>query len=394
MSNSAQMSKENSKESVKLEEGVLDTPPSFQDEAVVPDDDSRYITGRKLYLINTGLIISMFVVQLDSSIISTSVVDITDQLGGYEKSSWLFTAYLITFCGKYNCNHFWSLKLITQCCRSLDDMGKALRHYGSKGSSYGLPSYLYHRIGAMCGSSNYRSTHHVPLATGCRRRRCFWSSTTHVHGAGSPQEAASLHEYGDFCPRSVFGCRAATRRWYHASRILAMDLHSQVGCCMSPERSITNNMSSVPVGIVASLALLFTLPKYAWNEPAAQMTEDRTLMASLRRLDILGALLMVGAIVLLTTGLQQAAQGYRWSSAMVLGLIVSSGPVVVAFFMWQWFATTRLINPEPVFPWRLCQNRLRMGMIMQVLREYSKQLENANESSETPSWLERSNLSA
>jgi hypothetical protein len=173
-----------------------------------------------------------------------------------------------------------------------------------------------------------------------------------------------------------------------------MDLHSQVGCCMSPERSITNNMSSVPVGIVASLALLFTLPKYAWNEPAAQMTEDRTLMASLRRLDILGALLMVGAIVLLTTGLQQAAQGYRWSSAMVLGLIVSSGPVVVAFFMWQWFATTRLINPVPVFPWRLCQNRLRMGMIMQVLREYSKQLENANESSETPSWLERSNLSA
>jgi hypothetical protein len=44
------MSKENSKESVKLEEGVLDTPPSFQDEAVVPDDDSRYITGRKHHL--------------------------------------------------------------------------------------------------------------------------------------------------------------------------------------------------------------------------------------------------------------------------------------------------------------------------------------------------------
>jgi hypothetical protein len=94
------------------------------------------------------------------------------------------------------------------------------------------------------------------------------------------------------------------------------------------------------------------------------MTEGRNFMSSIRRLDILGALLMVGAIVLLTTGLQQASRGYGWSSAMVLGLIVSSGPVVVAFFMWQWFATTRLTNPEPVFPWRLCQNRLRMGMIM------------------------------
>jgi hypothetical protein len=145
-----------------------------------------------------------------------------------------------------------------------------------------------------------------------------------------------------------------------------MDLHSQVGCWLPRKRLSANVMSSVPVGVVASLALWLTLPKYAWNEPAAQVTEDRTLMASLRRLDILGALLMVGAIVLLTTGLQQAAQGYGWSSAMVLGLIVSSGPVVVAFFMWQWFATTRLTNPEPVFPWRLCQNRLRMGMIMYV----------------------------
>jgi hypothetical protein len=128
--------------------------------------------------------------------------------------------------------------------------------------------------------------------------------------------------------------------------------------------SVANNTSSVPVGLVTSLALWFTLPTYAWNEPAAQMTEGRNLMSSIRRLDILGALLMVGAIVLLTTGLQQASRGYGWSSAMVLGLIVSSGPVVVAFFMWQWFATTRLTNPEPVFPWRLCQNRLRMGMIM------------------------------
>jgi hypothetical protein len=127
---------------------------------------------------------------------------------------------------------------------------------------------------------------------------------------------------------------------------------------------VANIASSVPVGIVTSLALWFTLPTYSWNEPAAQPNENRTFTSALRRLDIFGALLMVGAIVLLTTGLQQAAQGYAWSSAMVLGLIVSSGPVIVAFFMWQWYATTRRTNPEPVFPWRLCQNRLRMGMIL------------------------------
>lgn len=75
---------------------------------------------------------------------------------------------------------------------------------------------------------------------------------------------------------------------------------------------------------------------------------------------------MVATIVLLTTGLQQAAQGYAWSSPVVLGLIISSAPACVAFFAWQWFATTRRTNPEPVFPWRLCQSRRRMGMIMYV----------------------------
>jgi hypothetical protein len=98
MAHSEPTSKDVSIESVKLEEGVVNTS-SFEDATAPPEDDSRYITGRKLYLINAGLIISMFVVQLDSSIISTSVVDITDQLGGYEESSWLFTSYLITFCG-------------------------------------------------------------------------------------------------------------------------------------------------------------------------------------------------------------------------------------------------------------------------------------------------------
>jgi hypothetical protein len=87
-------------ESVKLEKGVVESTPSLEEPVVALDDESHYITGTKLYLINTGLIISMFIVQMDSSIISTSVVAITDQLGGYEKSSWLFTAYLITYCGK------------------------------------------------------------------------------------------------------------------------------------------------------------------------------------------------------------------------------------------------------------------------------------------------------
>lgn len=91
---------------VKVEEGGMASSLSTNDdEYVTPTeeavDESKYISGAKLYAINTALIVSIFIVQMESSIISTAVVDITDQLGGYEKSSWLFTAYLLTYCGKY-----------------------------------------------------------------------------------------------------------------------------------------------------------------------------------------------------------------------------------------------------------------------------------------------------
>jgi hypothetical protein len=65
-------------------------------------DGSKYFTGRKLYLINTGLLISIFLVTLESTVISTAIVDITDELGGYSKSSWLFTAYMLTYCSAFS----------------------------------------------------------------------------------------------------------------------------------------------------------------------------------------------------------------------------------------------------------------------------------------------------
>jgi hypothetical protein len=87
------------KEADNIEKGpdVISTP--IDADGLQDDDDSKYISGQKLYLINLGLIVSIFIVQMESSIISTAVVDITDQLGGYEKSSWLFTAYLLSYCG-------------------------------------------------------------------------------------------------------------------------------------------------------------------------------------------------------------------------------------------------------------------------------------------------------
>jgi hypothetical protein len=128
----------------------------------------------------------------------------------------------------------------------------------------------------------------------------------------------------------------------------------------------TDIMISVPVGVLTAISLCFTLPRTLFNEPAAQQKHPIFSKHTLRRLDFLGATLMLGTLVLLATGLQQASLDYAWSSNKVLPLLVASAPFAIAFFTWQWYATQRRTNPEPVFPWRFCQSRIQLGMIMYV----------------------------
>jgi hypothetical protein len=62
--------------------------------------DPQYITGWPLHLLTLLLMTSIFLATMESTITSTAILDITNQLGGYERSSWLFTAYMLTYCGK------------------------------------------------------------------------------------------------------------------------------------------------------------------------------------------------------------------------------------------------------------------------------------------------------
>lgn len=125
----------------------------------------------------------------------------------------------------------------------------------------------------------------------------------------------------------------------------------------------------MPLGVTIGAALLWTFPRHLAHEPAGK--SHPVSFHSLTRVDFLGCALLLAACLLLTTGLQQAAIGYSFTSAYVLPLLVCSGPCVVAFLAWQWFVTTKTLRIalEPVFPWRFCQSRVRLGMILYVFEK-------------------------
>ena len=157
-------------------------------------DESKYFTGRKLYLINAGLIISIFLVTLESTVLSTAIVDITDELGGYSKSSWLFTAYMLTYCSS-SPSPPPSLLTNSKLSRPPNDMGKSLGHNRPQIHNHLRPSPLHALLRSLRRSTIAYPTHHVPVVSGHRRLWRIRFSTVTVYGDCAEEEIAGV--YGD-----------------------------------------------------------------------------------------------------------------------------------------------------------------------------------------------------
>ncbi|KAI9704044.1 MAG: hypothetical protein M1820_005666 [Bogoriella megaspora] len=62
------------------------------------DDESRYPHGLPVVLIVLSLVMVVFLVALDRTIIATAIPEITDQFGSFTDIGWYGSAYLLTFC--------------------------------------------------------------------------------------------------------------------------------------------------------------------------------------------------------------------------------------------------------------------------------------------------------
>lgn len=102
------------------------------------------------------------------------------------------------------------------------------------------------------------------------------------------------------------------------------------------------------------------------------MVEDKTVStrfrgkfskASLSRIDILGAFLLLAASILLVFALEEGGTRYTWSSAMVVATITLAIFSWIAFVGWEYFVDRFTSLLEPIFPLRLLQDRILVGMM-------------------------------
>lgn len=121
--------------------------------------------------------------------------------------------------------------------------------------------------------------------------------------------------------------------------------------------------TSVPLGVISGFLLLFSVPGDFPNQGRTARRERPRL----QNIDSIGALLMLSAVALIISGFDQAASLLSWTTAEALGPLCASAVAWIAFFLSQyWHAKRHQSLVEPVFPWRFCQSRVIMGLIMCV----------------------------
>lgn len=120
-----------------------------------------------------------------------------------------------------------------------------------------------------------------------------------------------------------------------------------------PQEFMTNTHLSVPAGAVAASVLAIMLPNGFPNHGKTRYINGwRDTWVNLKRVDFVGATLLLTATIILIVALEEAGVRFPWKSAFVITLLAVSGILWIVFLIWERMITLKEGSREPVFPWR------------------------------------------
>ena len=290
----------------------------------VSEGGSR-IHGIALVSVLTALMLTLLLEALDQTIVGTALPSIVGSFQGFDRYSWVVTAYLLA-----------STTMIPIVSKLSDQFGR--KWFLVAGVVIFLAGSV---LSGMSQSMNqliaFRAIQGIGAGTGIAlvftavgdvftpAERARWQGIfAGVYGFSSvvgPTLGGWLTDHGPLLGNLV----TATTRWRWIFYI------------------------NLPVGILALLALLIYLPARL-----SQPSNTYRGWAALKRVDFLGALLASGATVCLLLGLTWGSdQTYAWSSAQVIGTLAAAGILYIAFFVVE-----RLVAVEPLLPLTLFRTQV------------------------------------
>ncbi|KAL9107727.1 MAG: hypothetical protein Q9227_007442 [Pyrenula ochraceoflavens] len=258
------------------------------------DDESKYPHGFPLWFLTFGLCVSTFVVALDNTIIATAIPKITTVFDSLNDVGWYGSAYLLT-------------------TTSLQpSFGKVYTYFNVKWT-YIIALILFEAGSVLCAAAT--------------------TSKMLIGGRALAGVGASALFSGSM---TIIGYTVTLRKRaiYIALLSSMFGIASVVGPILGG--AFTDKLTwrwcfwiNLPVGGIAIAAVFFFFKNPDRKE------SKLTFKEKIGQIDILGAGLLICAIVCLLLALQWGGSVYPWSNSKVWGCLLGFGLILIAFLVVQ-----------------------------------------------------------
>ena len=290
--------------------------PARDDPVIAPgqtEDTFVQLPKRQVVLTMAGVMLAIFLSSLDQTVVATAVPRIVADLGGFDRFTWISTAYLVA------------------ATTAVPIVGRLSDLYGRK--SFFVAGIVVFLIGSILAGLSQSMNQLIAFRA--------------IQGlGGGVMMANSFTAVGDLFP-------PAERGKYQGLVAAVFGLSSVLGPTLGG--FITDTLSwhwifyvNIPLGIPAVGLFLRFFPQSRTSGPRAN-------------LDYLGMVTLILAVVPLLVGLSWAGVQYDWASPQVIGALTLSAVMTAAFIV------VELTAPEPIMPLDIYKNRVVSISLIAIL---------------------------